>query len=698
MAADNSTTAASSCPPRALSAPVHALPGIGEKRAALLAVLGIVTVKDLLFHLPREYRDRSRIDTIAQARPGEALTVECEVVRARSVRMRGGKNMALLEVRDGTGSIKASFFGRGFLAHGELKAGTRCLLTGTVGEYKGLTLKGPEYEVIGGEDDTPALHTGRIVPIYPLTKGIGQRQLRTWIYQAVETVLPLLSELLPPDLVARHGLPPVDLALAAVHFPKDMEAAAAARRRFVYEELFLMQLAILQYRAARVDTAVGIRHKVEGPMLTAFRKKLPFALTPGQHQAVEDILCDMATLRPMFRLLQGDVGCGKTLVALHAAVAAADSGSQVAFMAPTEILAEQHYLTLRSLLEPLGMRMALLTGATPKAATLRKEVARGEVHVVVGTHALFQKETRFARLGLVIIDEQHRFGVRQREELGRKGVFPDVLHTTATPIPRTLAITLYGGMDISVIPDLPPGRQPVKTSYVPDSKKEDLYRYLCKQAADGYQSYIVCSLVEESEHFAGLTPLIDHFLALSGGPLAGLRCQLLHGRLDAREKEEIMKRFKAGEIDVLFSTTVIEVGVDSPAATTMVIEDAGRFGLTQLHQLRGRVGRSDVQSYCFLLGEPTTSEGKQRIDLLRRCTNGFEIAEADLELRGPGDYCGVRQAGLPDFRAADLLRDARLLDLARRDAAELLKRDPQLMLPENKSLADAVQKLEGMFA
>lgn len=682
--------------PVELDSPVQALPGIGDKRAAQLAVLNIYSVYDLLLHLPRDYRDRSRIQTIAEAVPGDQVTIEAEIIQARSVRMRGGKTTALLEVKDATGSIKVSLFGRGFLVNSSLKRGTRCLFTGKVGEYKGPTLQNPEYEAVVEEERGTNLHTGRIVPLYALTEGISQRLLRRWMDIALKTAGDL-PETLPEVLLTRHGLPSASGAIRDVHFPSDMERAKVARRRFVYEELLAMQLAIVQRRKSMVDAVCGISHRIDGPFLTRFRESLPFPLTPGQQQAVDDILGDMAASRPMFRLLQGDVGSGKTVVALHAVAAALDSGSQVAFMAPTEILTEQHYATLRDLLEPLGARAALLTGASPKAAELRAAIGQGEIEVVIGTHALFQEETHFARLGLVIIDEQHRFGVRQRDELGRKGAFPDVLHTTATPIPRTLAITLYGGMDISVIPDLPPGRLPVKTSYVPEEKKASLYQYLRDQAAEGYQSYIVCPLVEESAHFEGLTPLIDHFLSLSEGPLAGVRCALLHGRLDAREKEEIMARFKAGEIDVLFATTVIEVGVDSPTATTMVIEDAGRFGLTQMHQLRGRVGRGPVQSYCFLLGAPTTPEGKQRIDLLRSCTNGFEIAEADLELRGPGEYRGMRQAGLPDFRAADLLRDARLLDLARRDAIELLNNDPELSRPEHEALSRAIKAQEGMF-
>lgn len=604
--------------------------------------------------------------------------------------------MALLTVRDVTGTIKVSFFGRGFLAHTTLRQGVVSLFTGKAGEYKGLTLQNPEYEPIG-EDDGDRIHTGRIVPLYPLTEGITQRQLRQWIFKLLPICKELFPETLPAVLRTKHEFLPVKEALQAVHFPAIVKDAERARKRFAYEELLAMQVGILQHRQNTINTIPGIQHKSDGPVIDQLRKRIPFTLTAGQHQAIEDILSDMAAARPMFRLLQGDVGCGKTLVALHAVAAAVDSGSQTAFMAPTEILAEQHYALLKDHLEPLGITVGLLTGATPRAAQLRAAIKDGAIQVVVGTHALYQEETIFARLGLVVIDEQHRFGVNQRELLGRKGITPDILHTTATPIPRTLAITLYGGMDISVITDMPAGRLPVKTAMTPDAKKDELYTYIREQAAAGYQTYIVCPLVEASEHFSALTALIDHYLDLSEGPFSGLRCELLHGKLDPREKESIMKRFKAHEIDVLFATTVIEVGVDSPTATTMIIEDAGRFGLTQLHQLRGRVGRGAVQSWCFLSGKPTTPEGKERINILRECDNGFDIAEADMKLRGPGDYCGVRQSGLPEFRVADLLLDARLLDTARRDALQLLETDPRLQHAEHAHLARAVNGLQDMF-
>lgn len=683
--------------PLLLTDPVTALPGIAEKRAALLKTLGIVSLEDLLFHLPREYQDRSTIHAIADVKVGDKVTLCGEIVSARSIRLRGGKNMAILEVDDGTGSIKVSLFGRGFLVHSALRKGARAFFTGTVGEYKGLTLQNPDYEALTEEEAGETLHTGRIVPVYGLTDGVSQRMLRLWIHTALKKTGAAVEESLPAALREQHQLMPLDEALTAVHYPSEKEQAERGRRRLVYEELLVMQCAILQRRARHQEQECGIVHDTEGPLLQELRKNLPFTLTPGQQKAVEAIFADMAAKRPMFRLVQGDVGCGKTLVALHALTAAVDSGSQVAFMAPTEILAEQHYSTLVDLLAPLGIEPALLTASTPRAAQLRNAIEAGEVPVVVGTHALVQPTTNFHQLGLVIIDEQHRFGVGQRDDLMRKGASPDILHLTATPIPRTLALTLYGGMDISLIPDMPPGRMPVKTAMVPDSKKEDLYGYLRDEAAKGRQSYIVCPLVEESEHFAELTPLIDHYLELTEGALAGLRCAMLHGRMDPREKEEVMTAFKNREIDVLFSTTVIEVGVDSPTATTMVIEDAGRFGLTQLHQLRGRVGRGKIQSHCFLLGRPTTPEGRERLKLLRESTNGFEIAEADLALRGPGDYCGARQSGLPDFRAADLLKDVQLLEEAREDAQALLAADPLLEKAEHRILARKVSQASSIF-
>ncbi len=666
---------------------VALLPGIGPKRAALLSKLGIVTLRDLLFHLPRAYEDRRTITPIDSVEEGQTVTILGEVVSARNVRLRGRMSLAAVTVRDDSGRMNVTFFGRGFLANTTFRPGVRAFFTGEVGAYNGPCLKNPEYETMTG-DDEDRLHTGRVVPLYPLTEGVSHRQLRRWIHAELDRTAPALKETLPASLLEAHGFPPIHDALRRVHFPEDPAEAQAARTRFAYEELLAMQLAILQGRVTRLAEEKGYRHRINGPVLKGLGKALPFDLTPAQDRVISEVLADMASPRPMARLIQGDVGCGKTMVAIHAMAAAADGGYQTALMAPTEVLAEQHHLHLRDLLAPLGLNVALLTGTMRGAKALHASVARGGIHVLVGTQALFQEATLFHRLGLVIVDEQHRFGVLQRERLVAKGAHADVLHMTATPIPRTLAITVYGGMDVSVIDALPPGRLPVKTRRIPPSKVAGMYDYIRREAEAGRQTYIICPLIEESETRDDLTALLSHYEALSDGPLAGLRTALLHGRLDPGEKEDIMRSFKAGRVDVLFSTTVIEVGVDVPAATTMVIEDAAQFGLTQLHQLRGRVGRGKDQAHCFLLGKPKTKDGAKRLDILCRHDSGFEIAEADLEMRGPGEFRGVRQAGLSDLRVADLIRDVRLLDRARRDAEAILQADPRLEDPTHRMLKE----------
>lgn len=680
---------------RGFDDPVDALPGIGRERKALLANLGLHTLGCLALHLPRAYQDRRTLTPIGELAPGMEATVTGEVTAARNRRMRGRNSLAEVRVSDGTGEAAALFFGRGFLAY-SLKPGTRVILTGKVESGDPPAMRSPEYEVLEDEQDE-GLNTGRITPVYRLTGKLGQRHMRRWIREALHRTLPGLEETLPGALRARRGYPPLQEALLAAHFPETAEAAEAARERFAYEELLAVQLAAMGSSPAEGQGPVGVMHRVDGPLLRALRESLPFTLTPGQERAVEDILGDMAAPRSMLRLIQGDVGCGKTAVALHAIAAAADSGRQAALMAPTEVLAEQHALTLSRALAPLGIRVELLTGALRGAARLRKEIAAGAVGVTVGTQALIQEQTEFHDLGLVIVDEQHRFGVAQRGRLSAKGQMPDVLHMTATPIPRTLAITLYGGMDLTLITCMPPGRRPVKTRRIPESKLAELYRYLVRETGAGQQAYIVCPLVEESEAKA-LTPVIAHFEALSTGPLAGAPCALLHGRLDAREKEDVLRRFQDGAIRILFTTTVIEVGIDVPNANIIVIENAPQFGLTQLHQLRGRVGRGTAQAYCFLLGEPTTEDGKQRLEILCNTQSGFEIAEADLRLRGPGEFQGLRQAGLSDLRAADLLRDAALLEVARRDARAILAADPGLEAPEHAGLARAARRFSGLRA
>lgn len=665
---------------------VSALTGVGDKRSALLAELGIATIRDLLFHFPRGYEDRRHIAPLASLKEGDSVTVLAEVSKSRVVRLRRRLSLAEIELRDSSGTARAIWFGQEYLAR-TFKPGVRGYFSGAVGKWNGPALRNPDYELLTGDDDD-RLHSGRIVPLYRLTEGVNQRMLRRCVRTALDTLERALPETLPASLRTAHALPAADDAIRSVHFPDDLDAARAARNRFAYEELLAIQLGVLTARARRHHERKPNRHIISGPLLTALRDRLPFALTRAQQRAIQDILGDMASPRPMMRLLQGDVGCGKTIVAVHAIAAAADGGFQTAVMAPTEILAEQHALTLREHLAPLGLEIAMLTGSSANASTTRDHIARGNAQVVVGTHALIQGSTQFHRLGLVIVDEQHRFGVTQRSRLAEKGLTPDILQMSATPIPRTLAITVYGGMDLTVIDELPPGRAPVKTRAVPPAKVAKMYEYIRKQAQDGLQTYIVCPLVEESSA-RDAKAVTRHYDELVSGPLEGLRVGLLHGRLTPREKDAVMHAFKHGALDVLVSTSVIEVGIDCPNATTMIIEDASQFGLTQLHQLRGRVGRGKESSHCFLLGKPKTEDGRKRLEVMCSTNDGFAIAEADLELRGPGEFQGVRQAGMSDLRVADLIRDARLLDAARRDAAEILKKDPTLARPQHAALKRA---------
>lgn len=662
--------------PTALHSPVSVLPGVGPKRAEHLAQLGIITVRDLLYHFPRSYQDRRHLTAVADAREGELVTLRATVKTARNLRMRGRNSMAVLTLEDETGTIRATFFGRGYLATSTLRPGVTAIFHGVVETYQGLALKGPEFEV---EEPThePSEPVGRIVPIYRLTEQVNQKLLRSLVSDALGLVDGTLPDSLPAPVREAEGLPPLSESIHQVHFPESPEAAEAAKKRMVFEQILTIQLGVLYKRGQR-QARTGIVHHINGPYLKALGEALPFSLTEAQDRATAEILRDMATPHPTARLLQGDVGCGKTVVAAHAVAAALDGGFQVAFMAPTELLAEQQYRSFLQLFGPLGANIALLTGSVRGAPALRRSVARGEVAVLVGTHALFQRDTTFHRLGLVVIDEQHRFGVAQRAALAAKGIEPDVLHMTATPIPRSLTMTLYGGMELSIIDSLPPGRKPIKTRVIPSDKVADCYAYLVEQAGKGFQSFIVCPLVEASEVRQDSTAVEDHFAALSTGALATVRTALIHGRLDGAEKEAIMAAFIAGEVDVLFSTTVIEVGIDVPRATTMVIENADQFGLTQLHQLRGRVGRGADQSYCFLLGTPATREGRERLRIFCELESGFALAEADLALRGPGEVSGFRQSGFDDAHAAEWIQDGRLIHRARERAGAILAADPEL--------------------
>jgi ATP-dependent DNA helicase RecG len=672
-----------------LDSALQYLKGVGPRRAADLQRAGLHTIEDLLYRFPIRYEDRGHFQTIASLRPGVAASIVGEVVSSgvRPTRRPRFRIFELL-VRDRTGSIRAIWFNQPFLAD-VFHPHQRVILFGKLElSSHGLQLQNPQYEVLRGEDgaageasEDDTLHTGRIVPVYEKTGNLTAKMQRVLVHDALAQLPPVLPDPIPREVLERQGLIDRRSALADVHFPPEQAKVeelnafrSPAHRRLIFEEFFLFQLGlILRRRRAEAEQkprAVQITDEIRD----AVRRVLPFRLTGDQKKVIAEIVADMQRLTPMNRLLQGDVGSGKTIVALMAAVVAMENGFQVAFMAPTEILAEQHFITIRKLLESSRFRMTLLTGATParQRREAQAELAGGSLQLVVGTHALVEDPVAFRELGLVIIDEQHRFGVLQRATLRAKGVHPDVLVMTATPIPRTLALTTYGDLDVSVMREMPPGRQPIKTIAKPESRREEIYDFLRTQIEAGRQAYVIYPLVEESEKvdLKAATEMADH---LAQDIFPSYRVALLHGRLKPDAKERIMAAFSRGEFDVLVSTTVVEVGVDVPNASVMLVEHAERFGLSQLHQLRGRVGRGQHQSYCVLLYQsPLTEQGRERLKALTETTDGFVIAERDLELRGPGDFFGTRQSGMPTLRVGDLLRDHTLMEEARREAIAAL--------------------------
>jgi len=664
--------------------------GVGPQRAGQLERKGLRTVEDALFFVPLRHEDRTRLTPFHALVPGQPATCSGVIVGVSPPPPGRSRVPFTVMLRDASGYATASWFGWRYLTR-VLKRGQRLVLHGRVGRYKGaMVIQQPDYEIVeNGEDER--LHTGRLVPVYSLTEGLPQRALRSLMWRLVDTFAAEVREVLPEGVRGRRALVGLAQAVRDAHFPESDGALAAARRRLAFDEGLLLQLglAILRSRLARER---GVAMSPRGDLVARLRAALPWKLTAAQERVWEEVRRDMAAPYPMHRLLQGDVGSGKTVVAALGVLTAIEAGYQAAVMAPTEILAEQHFMTFRQLLEPLGVPLALLTSSlTPRErASRRAALASGDTACVVGTHALVQEGVEFRRLGLVVVDEQHRFGVEQRARLRGKGEHPDLLVMTATPIPRTLALTIYGDLDISVLDELPPGRRPVVTVARAEGKRREIYKFLKEQVAAGRQIYVVYPLVEESE-VLDLKAATDMARHLAKEIFPDLTVGLLHGRLGFEDKDAIMRRFKAGEIQILVSTTVIEVGIDVPNASVMLVEHAERFGLSQLHQLRGRVGRGEWKSYCILLTSGRLGEEAQRrIDAMTATNDGFRIAEADLELRGPGEFFGTRQSGLPEFRAAELLRDTGLLEEARREANGIVSRDPELAEPAHRALRAAL--------
>ena len=659
-----------------LDTDIRYLAGVGEARAKTLRKLGIETVQDLVSYFPRTYEDRKLSPSISSLPLNENAAVVAMVASTPTLsRIRKGLSLVKFRVVDESGSMDITFFNRPY-AKEQFQRGESYVFYGRV---EGSLLRRQMNNPIVEKEGAGQL-TGGIVPVYPLTAGVTQTLLVKLMRQGLAIAAEQLPEELPDDIRQKHSLCYVNYAYENIHFPPSPEALAIARRRLVFEELFFLTAGLRLWRSERARIAVTPCKHIN---LAPFYDALPFTLTGAQRRAIEDGVRDMCAGTPMSRLCQGDVGSGKTMVAAALCYFAAKNGLQTAFMAPTEVLAEQHYKGLSPLLERLGLRTALLTGSTGAKARreLLAKLAAGEIDLLLGTHALISEDVAYQKLGLVITDEQHRFGVRQRAALSEKGIHPHMLVMSATPIPRTLALILYGDLDVSLIDELPPGRQKIDTFFLPTSYHERIYNFLRKQVAEGRQAYVVCPMVEENEEIPDeRKSVMEYAQFLQEKIFPDLKIGYVHGRMKPKEKAAAMAAFAAAETHILVSTTVIEVGVDVPNATVMLVENAERFGLSQLHQLRGRVGRGKHKSYCILLSDNRNPETKERLKVMTETADGFRIAEEDLRLRGPGDFFGQRQHGLPAMRAADLSCDMPLLQEAQTAAEELLRQDPGLVL------------------
>ena len=724
-----------------LSADVTAVPGVGPSVATRLRSLGIRTVRDLLFYFPREHRDYSKLEKIANIPLGEVSTTLGLIWEVETKYTGSGRTRTIATISDETGKLRVSWFNQPYLQK-QLQAakGSYIVVTGVKQRF------GNKIEFTVRSHELPEqgdlLNTGRLVPIYPLTEGLHAKTLRRFTKWVVDRYATMIPEHLPASLRSAGKLIPLPEAVSHIHYPENEQALLAARRRLAFDELFLLQLGMQERRSrwrheapqgnaldadlAKIlidigdfinmenaenvsdegdetdsrsgdsdSTPVGI---LSGGQVTTlwstivtsrpFEATLPFRFTEAQRRVIREIFGDLALSKPMCRLLQGDVGSGKTAVAAATLLMAAINGYQGAIMAPTELLAEQHASSISDMLEPFGIHTVLLTGSLrQRERTMgRTAIENGQAMVAIGTHALIQEDVNFQRLGLVIVDEQHRFGVEQRDALRQKGYHPHMLVMTATPIPRTLALTLYGDLDVSVIDELPPGRQKIISRWRSGARRDEAYKLIAQQVAEGRQAFIICPLIEESESLAVKAATVE-YERLRREVFPNLRLGLLHGSMKAAEKDTVMRRFRDGELDILVATSVIEVGIDVPNAAVMVIEDADRFGLSQLHQFRGRVGRGKHQSYCYVLSADASMQAQERLDVFQSTDDGFRLAEEDLRLRGPGDFFGVRQSGVPELRVADL-SDTPLIELARSLAGKLWENDPYLHKPEHAALRE----------
>ncbi len=693
---------------QSIDSPITVIKGISSSLATKFSKLGVKTVRDLLYFFPHRHLDYSQRKSISQLTEGDEETVIANVWQAQEVRL-GGRRSTEAIVGDETGNVRVIWFNNPYLVK-KLLPNTRVVLSGRVSLFNGrYVFQSPEWELA---EDKELVHTGRLIPLYPLTRGLRPRRVRQLLKGVVDQWAWQLEDFLPREVKKHGNLLELSEAISQAHYPEDEVTKDRARVRLAFDELFLLQLGVLSRKRDWQDGQPGNSFAAQTSVLDTFLKSLPFQLTSAQQKVLEELLADLQESKPMCRLLQGEVGSGKTVVAMAALLMAAANGYQGAFMAPTEILAEQHFATIRQFLSRVGheeeggdylysysgllshpLTVALFIGdmSQVRKQELQQRISDGDIDIAIGTHALIQKGVEFRQLGLAVVDEQHRFGVTQRSALRQKGFSPHVLVMTATPIPRTLALTLYGDLDLSVIDELPPGRQAVKTKWLKPGQRDSAYAFIGRQVAEGRQAFIICPLVEESEVIQAKAAVAE-YQRLSKEGFPELRLGLLHGRMSAADKDKVMRRFRSGKLDILVSTSVVEVGIDVPNATVMMVESADRFGLSQLHQFRGRVGRGQEQSYCMLLAQNPSEIGRQRLDIIEKIQDGFQLAEEDLKLRGPGEFFGTRQSGLPDLRMAKL-SDVALLEQARSEAIKLFEKDKTLEKPEHRPLAKELARV-----
>jgi ATP-dependent DNA helicase RecG len=678
-----------------LDSPVTELHGISDAYAKRLERLGVATIRDLLYLFPHRYDDFSSLKTINQLMYGEDVTIVGTVTETKERTGKRGQSIVTTTLSDGTAAVQATWFNQPYLVK-RLTPGKQLVISGKVDQYLGrITFSSPTWEPL----DKELIHTGRLVPVYPLTKGVSARWLRRLMKRTTDYWSLRLPDHLPLALREQRDLPNLESAIQQTHFPEDWERLEQARRRLAFDELLMIQLGVLRQRH-EWRKASGQPVQIDPSLLRTFLESLPFDLTSAQEKALSEILDDLQKPKPMSRLLQGDVGSGKTVVAAAALLVTVASDMQAVLMAPTEILAEQHYASLSKMwselwlpgLTKLTSCLRLLTGSLKPSdkESIYTEIASGKARIIIGTHALIQEALDFKNLGLAVIDEQHRFGVAQRASLRQKGHNPHVLVMSATPIPRTLALTIYGDLDISTIDELPPGRREIITRWMRPRERERAYNFLRSRVLESEQAFVICPLIEESEKIEAKAAVEEH-RRLQEDVFPDLHLGLLHGRMTADEKEAAMRQFYRGEMNILVSTPVVEVGIDVPNATVMLIEGADRFGLGQLHQFRGRVGRGEQQSYCLLLADSPSDTGQQRLKIIESTQDGFKLADEDLKMRGPGEFFGTRQSGLPDLKVARL-GDVKVLEEAREVAKRIFEEDPDLELPQHRLLARRVRE------